>query len=90
MSTTTFHREDVKAILRKRYGSVEAFQSAKGLKGQQLRDFLRGKSTKALAAVAAELDLDPHELVITGCAIPICGIDSRPAGSAHPINEAAE
>ena len=41
-------------------------------------------------AVAAELGLNPDQLVITGCAIPNCGIDSRQAGFAQPINEAAE
>lgn len=69
----TFHREDVKAVLRKRYGSAEAFQEAKGLSGQQVRDFLRGRSSKALPAIAAELGVEPNQLIVTDGTSPVCG-----------------
>lgn len=86
MVTTTIHREDVKAALRKRHGTLEAFQEAAGLTGQQIRDLLRGKSKVALAAVAKELGLDPNHLIITGGAIPVCGTHSNETASAHRLN----
>ena len=88
MSATTVHREDVKAILRKRYGSLEAFQVAHGLEGQQVRDLLRGKSKTACAAVAEELGVDPEQLVITSGEVPVCG-DSKRSSDAHGQNAAA-
>lgn len=38
------HREDIKAALRKRYGSVTAFEEAKGLPKKSVSDVLRGRS----------------------------------------------
>ena len=55
MAKTKMHKEDVKAELRKRFGSLDRAQEALGLKGQQLRDLLRGKSSAAHEAVAREL-----------------------------------
>jgi len=90
MGATIIHREDVKAILRKRYGSVEAFQEAQGLEGQQVRDLLRGRSAAARVAVAKELGVDPDQLVITSGAVPLCGAHSKRRSNAHRLNEAAQ
>lgn len=90
MTITTIHREDVKAILRKRYGSAEAFQEEKGLTGQQVRDFLRGRSSKALAAIAEELGVDPDHLIITNGRVPTCGsADSNEPSGAHRLSARA-
>ena len=86
MATTTIHREDVKAQLRKRYGSLAAFSEARGLLAQQVRDLLRGKSNAAKAAVATELGVDPDQLVITSDSLPICGTHSNAASKAHRLN----
>lgn len=90
MGTTAIHREDAKALLRKRYGSVRAFSAARGLDGQQVRDFLRGKSGKARAAVASELGVAPDQLVITQGKLPLCGRDSSKAAVAHRLNGAVK
>ena len=90
MQATQFHREDIKALLRKRYGSVEAFQEACGLDGQQVRDLLRGKSNKARAAVAHELGVDPDQLVITSEEVPVCGKHSNTHAAAHRLSGAAK
>ena len=49
MSVTGIHKEDIKAALRKRHGTVAAFASARGLKAQQVRDWLRGRTSAAVA-----------------------------------------
>ncbi|MFN7400323.1 MAG: helix-turn-helix domain-containing protein [Sandaracinobacter sp.] len=50
------HREDIKAELRKRYGSLIAFERAKGLPTASVKDVLRGRSVaRTRRAVAEEL-----------------------------------
>tara|TARA_R100001132_G_C3247726_1_gene76040 strand:+ start:268 stop:585 length:318 start_codon:yes stop_codon:yes gene_type:complete len=73
MAKTKMHKEDVKAELRKRFGSLDRAQEALGLKGQQLRDLLRGKSSAAHEAVARELAIEPDSLEITGGLVRQCG-----------------
>ena len=66
MAKTQVHKEDVKAALRKKYGSVEAAQAAMGFAGTQLRDLLRGRRSRPVhEAVAKELGYDPDHLEIT-------------------------
>lgn len=86
MSTTIMHREDVKAELRKRFGSLEQFAAARDLLPQQVRDLLRGKSNAAKAAVAIELGIDPDQLVITSDNLPVCGTHSNGCSTAHRLN----
>ncbi len=86
-ATISIHREDVKALLRKRYGSIEAFQALRGLSGQQVRDLFRGKSSKALPAVAQELGVEADHLVIATGEIPVCGEGhNNPAVNAHRLS----
>jgi lambda repressor-like predicted transcriptional regulator len=40
------HKEDVKAVLRKKFGSVAAFERAHGLATQSVSEVLRGRSSK--------------------------------------------
>lgn len=56
MLADTLHREDIKAILRKRHGTMQAFADACGLKSQAIADFLRGRTSAHVAdLVEAEL-----------------------------------
>lgn len=56
MTVTVLHREDIKAELRKRHGSVQAFAIAHGLKAQAVADWLRGRTSQRVAdAIAAEI-----------------------------------
>lgn len=53
------HPEDIKAEIRKRHGSLAAFEQARRLPPQSVSDLLFGKSRPAVAAaVANELNLD--------------------------------
>ena len=53
----------IKATLRKRYGSVAAFERAHGLSHDAVRDLLRGKTVaRAADALAAELGSTIHSL----------------------------
>ena len=40
------HKEDVKAVLRKRFGSVAAFERAEGLASQSVSEVLRGRPSR--------------------------------------------
>ena len=52
----TMHPEDVKAGLRKRYGSVAEFERAKGLPAKSVTEILRGRTWRRVAdAVEAAL-----------------------------------
>lgn len=51
-----WHREDIKAMLRRRYGTVFAFETAKGLPRTSVSDVLRGRRVeRAEAAIRNEL-----------------------------------
>lgn len=76
-TVSVVHKEDVKAELRKRFGSLDKAQDALGLKGQQLRDFLRGKSSVAHKAVAGALEINPEHLVVTSGIVPESGAQSN-------------
>lgn len=53
------HREDIKAGLRKRFGSVTAFERQRALPAKSVSDVLRGRSVAATAqAIADELGMD--------------------------------
>lgn len=56
------HPVDIKAELKKRYGSVLAFERARGLPFESVRDVLRGRRSRRVAEVIAdELGLDMQE-----------------------------
>lgn len=63
--SVTMHREAVKAEIRIRFGSLEGFALANGLKSQSVRDLLRGQSDRAKPAVARLLGIDADQLTIT-------------------------
>ncbi len=51
------HREDVKSALRKRHGSVAAFERAAGLPEKSVADVLRGRpSARVTKAIEHELN----------------------------------
>jgi lambda repressor-like predicted transcriptional regulator len=57
MSAKAPHKEDIKSEIRKRHGSMAAFESARGLPRQSTRDVLRGRAIANTAhAIAVELD----------------------------------
>lgn len=57
------HREDIKAELRKRYGSVAVFSERAGLPPGLVSDVLRGRaSSRAEAAIAAALNMPIQRL----------------------------
>ena len=85
MMTTAMHPEDVKAILRKRYGSIENFALAKGIKSQAVRDMLRGKARGPAAEVAEELGIDPEQLIISS--VLVCGTHSNDDTGSHSLND---
>ena len=49
MTIATMHREDVKAALRKSYGSIFAFERACDLPRKSVSDVLRGRPNQRVA-----------------------------------------
>ena len=55
------HREDIKALLRKRYGTLGRFADQHGLKAQAVADYLRGRPVRHVHdAITAELVAANH------------------------------
>lgn len=56
MLVQSLHREDIKAALRKRHGSIRKFAAKKGIKYQSLVDWLRDRPNAPVAKlVEAEM-----------------------------------
>ena len=49
MTIASMHREDVKAALRKSYGSIFAFERARDLPRKSVSDVLRGRPNQRVA-----------------------------------------
>ncbi|MDB5432387.1 MAG: sugar fermentation stimulation protein [Caulobacter sp.] len=57
------HREDIKAALRKQYGSMSAFEEQRGLPTGSAKDVLRGRAVRQTAvAIADVLKMPVHEV----------------------------
>lgn len=83
------HKEDIKAAIRKRHGSLEAFENARGLPHQSTRDVLRGRSvSRTAAAIAAELETTV-EALFPGRFKSHNRDDSAVVGRAHRQNAGA-
>lgn len=57
MLVTSLDREDIKAELRKRHGSIRAFAAARGIKPQAVADLFRGRAKHSRAATVVEQEL---------------------------------
>lgn len=60
MRIEDMHREDIKAALRKQYGSVFAFEDAKELPRKSVSDWLRGRTSRRVKS-AIEGTLSPEQ-----------------------------
>lgn len=57
------HKEDIKAAIRKRHGSLAAFEKAQNLPVGSVRDVLRGRAISQTAhAIARELGVTAEQL----------------------------
>lgn len=86
--SVTIHREKVKAAIRIKHGSLEAFAEANDLTSQSVRDLLRGQSNRAKAAVANLLGVQPDQLVITKQSTNVEASSTGKAASHRLIAEA--
>lgn len=77
------HREDIKAALRKRFGSVAAFERARSLPAKSVSDLLRGQKSARVeqAVVEAITDVGPQQSEGSD--------DSRKNGPAQRLNAEA-
>ncbi|MEZ5709686.1 MAG: helix-turn-helix domain-containing protein [Blastomonas sp.] len=83
------HPEDVKAEIRKRFGTIENFAKIKGLKPTLVHDFLRGKSHTVSRIVADSIGLNPDQFVISRDSINLDG-HSKAVSLAHRLNSAGK
>jgi Ner family transcriptional regulator len=81
------HPEDVKADLRKRFGSIAAFERQRGLPERSVKDVLRGKSRPRIAqAIADALDVHVRYLFPARFQSPI-GDNSNATLDVHQQND---
>jgi len=82
MLLSRMHREDVKAAIRKRFGSVAAFERAKGLTERSVNELFRGRTNnparRAIEAMLSDTDTPGGNPEHSGF--------SRNAGLAHRLN----
>lgn len=77
MSVAGLHKEMLKAEIRIRYGSMRAFEKAKQLAPDSMRDVLRGRPSRhAEAALSVELGQPVHELFPERYRAPVAGDSS--------------
>jgi lambda repressor-like predicted transcriptional regulator len=88
MPSVTMNPEAVKAAIRIKHGSMEAFAATAGLKSQAVRDFLRGQSARAKPAVAELLGVDPDHLVLSTDSTNV-EIGNTSEDGAHRLNAEA-
>lgn len=63
MTRRTMHKEDIKGRLRKKHGTLKAFELVKGLPPTSVKDVLRGRaSARVERAIAEDLELPLHRL----------------------------
>ena len=87
VSATAYHPEDIRSALRKRHGTVAAFARARSLKPQALADWLRGRTSAAVAAIVAD-ELGEAEIqVAERQSMGMDDSDAEPA--AHRLNAGA-
>ena len=82
MQIAPSNREDIKAALRKRFGSVAKFERARGLPEKSVSDVLRGSTSRRVTAEiekALNEPLPPEEQ-------PEFSGDSSSDGAAHRLN----
>ncbi|MGI8839718.1 MAG: helix-turn-helix domain-containing protein [Caulobacteraceae bacterium] len=60
------HPENIKAELRKRFGTVKAFEAANGLGVDSVRDVLRGRSARKTAEAIANALESPLTALFPG------------------------
>lgn len=65
MTAVVVHPEAVKAAIRIKFGSIDAFARDRGFKPQAVRDCLRGQSDRPKKAIAELLGVDPDHLSIS-------------------------
>lgn len=63
MITKSVHKEDIKGALRKRFGTLKAFEEKRGLPPTSVKDVLRGRSSQRVEReIANVLELPLHRL----------------------------
>lgn len=88
---TAPHPEDIKAMIRKRYKSIAAFERSQDLPARSVKDVLRGRSRPRIAVAIAEAINEPiHKLFPKRFPSPIgdTSIEVRP--DAQHLNAEAE
>lgn len=55
------HREDIKAAIRKRFGTVAAFEQANGLPAKSVNDVLRGRTNARVAKAIKQIPVTAPE-----------------------------
>ncbi|MFZ5746556.1 MAG: helix-turn-helix domain-containing protein [Pseudomonadota bacterium] len=86
MSAIAPHKEDIKAALRKRHGSIRKFEERAGLPVGSVRDVLRGRASERTArAIACDLGMST-DILFPGRFKSHIADDSAISVAAHRLN----
>lgn len=64
MSIDAMHPEDVKAAIRKRYGSINAFVRQKGLPATGVSDLFRGRTSRPVKEAIETALSEPESIIM--------------------------
>jgi len=82
-SQKKYHWEDIKAALRKRHGSLSAFEDKRSLPRNSVKDVGRGRASRSTAeAIASELGVEIHALFPGRYRATSTKVDSKPENAA--------
>jgi lambda repressor-like predicted transcriptional regulator len=87
--TPSLHPEEIKAAIRMRFGSLRAFEEAKGLPDQSTRDVLRGRAVRRTALAISETVGIPLDDLFPGRFLSHIRDNNAVATIPHRINAGA-
>jgi lambda repressor-like predicted transcriptional regulator len=89
MAITAMHPEDVKAELRKRFGTIENFAHTRDIKPMLVFDLLRGQSSTVSKIVAEAIGVDPDHFQVSRDS-KLLERNIKPRRRAHSLNRGAK
>ncbi len=89
MPVTAVHPEDVKAEIRKRFGTIENFARSHQIKPMLVFDLLRGQSSTASKIVAEAIGVDPDHFQVSRDS-KLLERNTKPRKRAHSLNAGAK
>lgn len=89
MVSPAMHPENVKAEIRKRFGTIENFALSRDIKPMLVFDLLRGRSSTVSKIVAEAIGVDPDHFQVSRDSKQL-EVNTKAKGGAHSLNAGAK